>query len=657
MTATASPPTSSSASAGTLIPWSDVTKRRIGLVVVAVSAAFAVAAITISFSLDAPTDAVEMMIIAVPFVSVTTLAIRAVPHNGAVWAMIWAMFFGVAGELGHLVGVARMGFTSVEIENRKVFFAPSEIEAFASLGFAVTLSVWFVAVFLLATHLLILFPGGTAGSVRWRWVLWASGLSMAALFTSAMLGLAPWVDRPYNEIYATDMGPQGVVSVLLLVLMFCAGAALVNLVRRFRRSVGEERLQYRWVTWALAIQVLLIFGFSWLPDSSLIGTVALALVPLSFGVAILKYRLYDIDVVINRTIVFVLLAVFITVVYAVGVVALGSLVGGSSVWLAMAATAVVAVAFEPVRARAQRLANRLVYGKRATPYEVLSELSRRLPEAEDEVGLLDRMAEQLALGTGAERTGVWLVEGDWFELSASYPPADGEGEALEWGDLPGHVTAIEHDGERLGALTLEQPAGSTLHPAELRLVEDLAGSAGLVIRKLRLDAELEETAAELESSRRRLVEAEDLERRKLERDLNDGAQQNVVGLKGRLSSAARLAAEEESTRTAELLEQMSNDAQAAVNEIGDLARGIYPPLLESEGLEAALRALAAAAPVDEAQQGKIREALKKRFGREINLQFKLDEKLIGGARLQADDLVIDGSIRTGLDKMASVLTN
>jgi signal transduction histidine kinase len=264
----------------------------------------------------------------------------------------------------------------------------------------------------------------------------------------------------------------------------------------------------------------------------------------------------------------------------------------------MTATAVVAIAFEPVRARAQRLANRLVYGKRATPYEVLSELSRRLPDAEDEVGLLDRMAEQLALGTGAEPSAVWLAEGDSFERAASFPTDPADGESLRWTELPGHVVAIEHDAELLGALTVELPTGSALHPAELRLIEDLAGSAGLVVRKLRLDAELEATARDLESSRRRLVEAQDLERRKLERDLNDGAQQNVLGLKVKLALVARVAAEENSGRTAALLEQMTEDAQAAIVEIGDLAKGIYPPHLESEGLGGALRALAAGSAVD-----------------------------------------------------------
>jgi signal transduction histidine kinase len=540
----------------------------------------------------------ETIILMIAFSVVTALSIRAVPHNGAVWAMIWAMFFGMAGELGATIGVSRTGFTTPEIEQGLVVVAPSEIDGLASIGFAIALSAWVVAVFLLGTHLLILFPRGSAVSVPWRWVAWASALSMAAIFISTVLAVAPWVDTPYDEIYESEMGAAGVFGFLMLVLMLIAVASLVHLVRRFWRSVGEERLQYRWVTWSLAFQVLIIFGFSWLPGSSLLSTVVLALVPVSFGIAIMKYRLYDIDVVINRTIVFVLLAAFITAVYAIGVVAVGSLLGGSSVWLAMTATAVVAIAFEPVRARAQRLANRLVYGKRATPYEVLSELSRRLPDAEDEVGLLDRMAEQLALGTGAEPSAVWLAEGDRFERAASFPTDPADGESLRWVELPGYVVSIEHDAELLGALTVELPTGSALHPAELRLIEDLAGSAGLVVRKLRLDAELEATARDLESSRRRLVEAQDLERRKLERDLNDGAQQNVLGLKVKLALVARVAAEENSGRTAALLEQMTEDAQAAIVEIGDLAKGIYPPHLESEGLGGALRALAAGSAVD-----------------------------------------------------------
>ena len=190
-----------------MIPWSDATKRRIGLAVIAVAAVGAVADVAILVSLGEVGAAAEM-IIAIAFTVVTTLSIRAVPHNGAVWAMIWAYFFGAATDLGRTIGFARTGFTTEEIELGQVAVAPSEIDALASIGFAVALSAWIVAAFVLITHLLILFPGGSAGSVRWRMVAWVSALSMAVFSISVALGVAPWVDTPYDEIYGRWFGPR-----------------------------------------------------------------------------------------------------------------------------------------------------------------------------------------------------------------------------------------------------------------------------------------------------------------------------------------------------------------------------------------------------------------------------------------------------------------
>ena len=152
-----------------MIPWSDGTMRRIGQAVIATVVAFAVADVAISVSMGEAAAVAETIILMIAFSVVTALSIRAVPHNGAVWAMIWAMFFGMAGELGATIGVSRTGFTTPEIEQGLVVVAPSEIDGLASVGFAIALSAWVVAVFPLGTHLLILFPRGSAASVPWRW--------------------------------------------------------------------------------------------------------------------------------------------------------------------------------------------------------------------------------------------------------------------------------------------------------------------------------------------------------------------------------------------------------------------------------------------------------------------------------------------------------
>ena len=385
---------------------------------------------------------------------------------------------------------------------------------------------------------------------------------------------------------------------LLALVAGMIGAISAFIVKWRQASELEERLRYRWIGWALVVFFIAFAMYA--IDVRLwqwAELIALPLLAAAFAISITKYRLFDIDVVISRSIVFGLLAVFITVVYAVVVGTLGSVIAGSDVVLAIAATTIVAVLFEPVRVLVQRLANRMVYGNRAVPYEVLSDLTRSLPNAEEEDGLLDRMAIQLRAGTGAERARVWLVDDDHGFVLAASNPAIAEAQATAMDDLDGVVVPIEHDGELLGAFTVEPSAGTPLRPAELRLAEDLAGSAALVVRKLRLDTDLERAARELASSRRRLVDAQDTELRRLERQLQEGAIQDIVGLKVAIALAARTAHDEGTTRTGELLSGLAGEAQGAIDEIHSLATGLYPALLEAEGLEPAIRAMAAAAPV------------------------------------------------------------
>src|SRR5207302_8375645 len=177
--------------------------------------------------------------------------------------------------------------------------------------------------------------------------------------------------------------------------------------------------------------------------------VVVPLIAIAAGVAILKYRLYDIDVVINRTLVYASLAAFITAVYVAIVVGIGAAIGQGSrpnLGLSILATAVVAVAFQPVRERVQRLANRLVYGRRATPYEVLSEFSSRMAGAYASEDLLPRMARILGEGTGAGSTRVWLKVGSMLKAEGSWP-SDLELPKLAMEDgrlpqIPGVTTAL-----------------------------------------------------------------------------------------------------------------------------------------------------------------------------------------------------------------------
>jgi signal transduction histidine kinase len=262
-------------------------------------------------------------------------------------------------------------------------------------------------------------------------------------------------------------------------------------------------------------------------------------------------------------------------------------------------TVAVALLFEPARVRVQRWVNRILFGSRATPYEVLSDLSKTLARTESIDGLLDATARRMADGTGADQAGVWLAEGDRYRLVGRWPEDARLETPTAWDGLPGHVTPIESEAGRQGALTVERRRNDPITPTEETLLADLAGSAAPVLRNLALQEELMATADELEASRRRMVEAQDSERRKMERQLDEGAQQLVVSLKVKLNVAARMARADGVDELADMLETMDAEARAAIDQIRLLARGLYPPLLETGGLAPAIRSIAdqAAAPV------------------------------------------------------------
>ncbi|HET8525930.1 MAG TPA: ATP-binding protein, partial [Actinomycetota bacterium] len=366
--------------------------------------------------------------------------------------------------------------------------------------------------------------------------------------------------------------------------------AFVGLIWRFRRATPEVRQQIRWLALVgAAFLVVLIAGIALAivaPDLSdgAAGTVLFAIafailvigIPLACGIAILRYRLYDLDVVIRKAVIFTVLAVFIAGMYALIVGGLGALIGSrSNTALAFAAAAVLAIAFQPVREWARRFADRLVYGRRATPYEVLSEFSGRMGETYATEDVLPRMAQILAEGTGASGARVLLGVGSELHEGARWPV-----DAPPAGDE--HVVPVVDRGEELGALAVTMPANDPMDPAKDKLVRDLASQAGLVLRNARL-------IEELRASRLRIVSAQDERARKLERDIHDGAQQQLValGVKMRLLDPML---ERDPAKARELVGRLHADATDALDTLRDLARGIYPPILADRGLPDALEA-------------------------------------------------------------------
>ncbi len=482
----------------------------------------------------------------------------------------------------------------------------------------VTNWAWVPAFSTLLTFSLLLFPNGHPPSPRWRPVLWASAMLIPLWSITFMFETADYSDA-LNHHAPNPFAIAGLsgffnfaksgAAIVFFVLLACSVASLVV---RFRRGDADERHQLKW----LIFSAFLVFAWFGLPFShgnggwiDAISGLVIAMIPVSAGIAILKYRLYDIDVVISKTVVFGSLAAFITLVYVGIVVGVGALLGDggdANVGLSILATAVVAVAFQTVRERMTRVANRLVYGKRATPYEVLSEFAGQVGTTYATEDVLPRTARVIAEGTGALRADVWLRVDDQLRRSASWPPEEDGTELVV--ALPPGATALPPfedaaravpvllQGTLLGALTVMKAPGDALRHTEEALLDDLAGQAGLVLANARLTAELQARldeltarSAELQISRQRIVIAQDEERRRLERNIHDGAQQHLVALAVKLRLARSLLARDPA-KASQMLTELHDEVGDALDTLSNLALGIYPPLLEEQGVAAALAA-------------------------------------------------------------------
>jgi signal transduction histidine kinase len=533
---------------------------------------------------------------------------------GAAYAAIGALIVRRTGNLigwllqGIGLGLALLAATGAYAVAGLATY-PGSLPAAGDVG-AVAQSIFGPTAVAMA-FLLFFFPTGTLRSPRWRPIV-AVGVLATALTAIGVLVNPVRLNLPAPGGAYHVPNPLGIHSVAGListvlvgttwVIVISIASSFAALVVRYRAGSRELREQIKWVGFVAALvllcQVVAAIGLITCGcDNSPVATVAFTVIvflvflgmPMALAVAILKYRLYEIDVVINKAVVYGVLAVFITGVYLTVVVAAGSLTGyASNPVLSGIAAAIVAVAFQPVRRGTQRLANRLIYGERATPYEVLAQLGDRLAGEYAADDVLDRIAAALAGGIGADRVVVWLDSGGELRPAAVWPRG---ARAAPIAASAAEVTATEdglrsfpvrHQGEVLGAIGVHKPPSDPLTPADDKLVRDLAAEAGLVLRNVRL-------IEDLRASRRRLVTAQDEERRRLERNIHDGAQQQLVAL----TIKARLAEQmidRDPAKARDLVAQIGTETTGTLEDLRDLARGIYPPLLADKGLAAALEA-------------------------------------------------------------------
>lgn len=426
----------------------------------------------------------------------------------------------------------------------------------------------------------LLFPDGHAATRRLRPVVWiAAGAIVAAgvsrAFMPGVLDLQPSVQNPVGISGAGGvLSPLGEVAFAVAGLSLFAGIA--GLIVRYRAARSAQRQQIKWFTYAVALMPFGLVANTIFPDLAwLIGGVNLALIPIAVGIAVLKYGLYDIDFVINRTVVYGTLTIGVAGLYVLVVGGIGALLQvRSNLLISILAAGLVAVLFQPVRDRLQGVVNQMIYGERDDPYGVLSRLSQRLRATISPDAVLMTIVETVSGALKLPYAAIDLKrEHGGFETVAQFGHL-APGEPM--------ILPLAYGSETIGQLVLSPRAsGETFSAADRRILDDVARHAEAAVHAVRL-------TDDLQRSRERLVSVREEERRRLRRDLHDGLGPQLATLTLKLDAARNMLATQPAAADA-LLVELKAQAQTA---IGDIRRVVYelrPPSLDELGLVPAIR--------------------------------------------------------------------
>jgi signal transduction histidine kinase len=466
----------------------------------------------------------------------------------------------------------------------------------------------FSGAILAGVFVMLLFPDGHLLSRRWRIVAWAAACGAV---------LTELYDAFYPEDLSTHsyvMNPFGVVGVIgggvttyeffiasavvgEMLLLTSILAALFSLFVRLHRAWGDERQQLKWFLYATVPAVgcfsfillsfiivdftEVVFGTPFIPfsgsydDVHYVGVFALLIVPVFTYIAIVRYHLYDVDVVINRTLVYGALTSCVVGIYVLAVVALGALFQTQgNLAVSLSATGLVAVLFQPFRSRLQRSVNRLMYGERDDPYAVISRLGRRLEATLAPDTVLPTVVETIAQALKLPYAAILLKDDEGFRTAAAYGSPRVEPETLP----------LVYQREEIGRLVLSpRSPGEGFSDTDRGLLEDLARQAEVAVHAVRL-------TTDLQHSRERLVATREEERRRLRRDLHDGLGAQLAGLNVQAGTLRRLIPRDPAAAD-EVVVELRDELRSAIADIRRLVYDLRPPALDDLGLVEALRRL------------------------------------------------------------------
>jgi signal transduction histidine kinase len=455
----------------------------------------------------------------------------------------------------------------------------------------------------------------------WLGIFYTGGVALA---------LASWVARP------SSVWP--VAAYAVVVALAAAGISSV----RYRKARGLARQRMQWFGWATTVGAVLavVSGalrllLDWPDDPAIVVAVATIAIPiaLAFGASAYTAR---IDRLLQHTISIAGLVGLVAVIYLLVVLGFGEIPEPGDerqlLALAMVAAAVTALLYMPTRARLQDLAARVVYGERHAPDEVLRTFGSRMTRAVPMEELLLQAAESLRKTFALDAVEVWTGQAGSYERTVSDPERGQARMTIGAKELPVMARAgvtgpawmriwlptmlegregsmvrlapVSHQGEVLGFVIVERTnAADVFGQEEERVLTELARTIGIALHNVQLDSALQQTldevrrqAEDLRASRERIVKSADDARRTLERNLHDGAQQHVVALAVKAKLIKNLL-EKNPDASKQMLDELGGDIQEAVQQLRDLAHGIFPPLLVDRGLESALSSVATKAAI------------------------------------------------------------
>jgi signal transduction histidine kinase len=446
-------------------------------------------------------------------------------------------------------------------------------------------------------------------------MVWLAILATTLFCISQALSPGP-IDASLPEV-SNPFAPAGAALVLdilqpLVIALMLASliGAVAAAVARFRRSSGVVRQQIKWVAYASALLVVAIAAPALLDPTSITDpahgdsfwsglavTIGLSLLTTALGIAILRHRLYDIDVLINRTLVYGALTTGIAGLYIIVVGYLGTLFHSQeNLLISLIATGVAASLFQPLRARLQRGVNRLMFGERDDPYAVLARLDQRLEATLAPDAVLPTIVQTIKEALKLPYVAIALQQGDEMVIAAEA----GDKQTARERDMQSFDQSISsspslpfsmslsYQGEPVGQIILAPRAGEQeFGRTDTQLLDNLARHAGAAVQAVRLHAHTLRLAEDLQQARERLVQAREEERRRLRRDLHDGLGPALAGLALKIDATRDEI--QPNAAGAAMLHSLKSDVQEAIGDIRRLVYALRPPALDELGLIAALQ--------------------------------------------------------------------